>query len=268
MLATWRGKTVVVTGAASGIGAATGGLLKERGARVIALDRREPDREIANDYIEFDQGDPASIEIAARVIPDPIDGFFNIAGVPPTTDGLPEDLLYINFFGLRLLTEKIAPMLSVGAGIVNMSSHAGWRWRENAAFLKQFLALQRKQGVAQLVRRAGVVIDGLGDRCAYPISKQLLNLWTAQSVASAVFGHVRMNAVSCAGVATPILEDFLKSFGAESAARIRSIGLARAEDIAPALVFLASPQARWIKGAVIPVDGGASAAGALQAIEL
>ncbi len=267
MQATWRGKTVVVTGAASGIGAATGRLLKERGAHVVALDRREPSGEVADHHIEFDQGDPSSIELASNALPGPIDGLFNIAGVPPAWGRQPEDLLFINFFGLRLLTEKIAPMLSVGAGVVNMSSHAGWRWQENTAFLAQFLALLHKQDVARAVRREGVIIDGLGERSAYPISKQLLNLWTAQSVASAVFGHIRMTAVSCAGVMTPILDDFLKSFGADSAARIRSIGLARPEDIAPALVFLASPEARWIKGAVIPVDGGASAASILKAID-
>ena len=266
MTKTWRGKTVVVTGAASGIGAAAARLLKEGGANVIALDRRAPRGDCADLHIEFDQGDKASIERASDQLPGAIDGLFNIAGVAPEAGGRPEHLLFVNFYGLRFLTERLAGKLRAGAAVVNMSSHAGWRWRENAAFLKLFLPLSRKEDVAKAVDRAGVVIDGLGDQSAYPVSKQLLNLWTAQSVAGAGFGHVRMNAVSCAGVETPILNDFLTSFGEDSAARIRSIGLARPEDIAPAILFLASPEAHWIKGAVIPVDGGANATAVLKAI--
>lgn len=266
MTNTWQGKTVVVTGAASGIGAATGRLLKAAGARVIALDRRAPCSDCADQHVEFDQGNRESIERASDQLPGAIDGLFNIAGIAPAAGGKPEHLLFVNFYGLRFLTERLAGKLRAGAAIINMSSHAGWRWRENAEFLKPFLSLSRKEDVARTVELAGVVIDGLGDRSAYPLSKQLLNLWTAQSVADAGFSHIRMNAVSCAGVETPILNDFLASFGEDSAARIRSIGLARPEDIAPAILFLASPEAHWIKGAVIPVDGGANASAVLKAI--
>lgn len=263
----WQGKIVVVTGAASGIGDATGRLLKKLGAHVIALDRCAPQHEAADQHIEFDQGDRSSIERACDLLPGPIDALFNIAGMAPTPGGQPADLLFVNFFGLRILTERVARRTRAGAAVVNMSSHAGWRWRENAQFIKPFLSLVQRDDVARAADRAGVVLDGLGDRSAYPISKQLLNLWTAQSIAGARLGEMRMNAVSCAGVDTPILNDFLTSFGEDSAARIRAIGLARPEDIAPALVFLASPEARWIKGAVVPIDGGAIASAILKEID-
>ncbi|VAV99251.1 hypothetical protein MNBD_ALPHA05-2290, partial [hydrothermal vent metagenome] len=62
-----------------------------------------------------------------------------------------------------------------------------------------------------------------------------------------------------AGVQTDILSDFLTSFGEQSAARIRAIGIATPSDIASAIAFLVSDQSAWIKSAIIPVDGGASA---------
>ncbi len=264
----WLGKTCVVTGAASGIGAATARQLKAHGAQVIALDRTAPGGDCADLFIEFDQGDPSSIERACDKIELSVDALLNIAGVPPTKNIEPAELLFINFFGLRFLTEKLAPRIRAGGAVVNMSSHAGWRWRENARRLAHFLNLRRKQEIAQAVSDIGVVTDGLGDLSAYPLSKQLINLWTTQSPLSDGFGGLRMNAISCAGVATPILDDFLASFGEESSARIRSIGLACPEDIAPTLVFVASPAARWIRGAVIPVDGGASAVGFTKALGL
>jgi len=264
----WPRKTFVVTGAASGIGAAIARLLKTRGACVIALDRRWPGDDASDEFIEFDQGDEKSITDASAQIRRPVDGLFNVAGVPPSPRISAAELLNVNFFGLRLLTEQIAPHLNAGSAVINMSSHAGWRWRENASFAVPFLALRNGTDIAAAVKRAGVITDGLGDRSAYPLSKQLLNLWTAQSAVNADARGIRMNAVSCAGVATPILDDFFTSFGEESAARIRAIGLAQPEDIAPALAFLASSDARWIKGAIIPVDGGASAMGALKALGL
>lgn len=256
----------VVTGAASGIGRAAASLLKERGAHIIALDLKEPDGFVIDDYIAYDQGDLESVVQAAARIPEHIDGLLNIAGAPPSPGLNPEDLLMINFYGLRSLTTHLNAKFSPGAAVINMSSHAGHRWRENVNILNNFSEAESLNDVGKLARRYEIVMDGLGDRSAYPLSKQLLNYWTVVSFPECEKFGLRMNAVSAAGVQTPILNDFLTSFGEESAARIRSIGVAPAHAIAQSLVFLVSEQSAWIKGAIIPVDSGALALATLKSL--
>ncbi len=256
-----------VTGAASGIGAAAATLLKERGARVIALDLQEPDRQAADEFIAFDQGDFSSISELSQKIPSHINGLLNIAGAPPSARLNPATLLAINFYGLRTLTQRLRAHLAPGAAIVNMSSHAGHRWRENSDLIKHFLPATDLGGIKRLARRHEITIDGLGNRSAYPLSKQLVNFWTAASFPEFEKSGLRMNAVASAAVKTPILDDFLTSFGADSAARIRSLGVAPPEAIAKSLLFLVSEESAWIKGAIIPVDGGAGAHSIAKSLE-
>ena len=76
-------KTLIVTGAASGIGAEVARLARCAGARVIALDRHEPQISV-HAYHPVDLGDPASIDQVIARLPERIDGLCNIAGVPGT----------------------------------------------------------------------------------------------------------------------------------------------------------------------------------------
>lgn len=95
------GKTIVVTGAASGIGKKTSQLLHTAGAQVIALDRRAPEQDVHR-FLEVDLADAVSIDAAvARVRGLPIHGLCNIAGVPGT---VPDHMVArVNYLGLRHL---------------------------------------------------------------------------------------------------------------------------------------------------------------------
>ena len=90
------GKKIIVTGAASGIGAETAKTIKSQGASVIGLDINEP-KDNVDDYFRIDFRDPSSIETVAAVIPGGIDGLCNIAGLPPTKDRV--DVIKVNFLG-------------------------------------------------------------------------------------------------------------------------------------------------------------------------
>ena len=79
---------------------------------------------------------------------------------------------------------------------------------------------------------------------------------------------IRINAVAPAAVATPIMDDFLTSFGDEAAQRMSTFGAATPESIADASVFLLSEQANWINGALLPVDAGAIATGTIKKLNL
>ena len=127
-----EGKTVVITGAASGIGAATAKLMKEKGAKVVGFDLNEP-AENVDEYIQVNLADEASIEEAVGKYSDGAVALCNIAGIPPTK---PAPLvLQVNFLGLRKFTELMIPKLNDGASIVSMASR---RWSR--------LAQQRGEG--------------------------------------------------------------------------------------------------------------------------
>ena len=79
----YAGKRVIVTGAASGMGAATVAMLADCGAEVHALDIAPVSGPAAKTY-ETDCGDPASIDATIDAIGAPVHGLFNVAGVPQT----------------------------------------------------------------------------------------------------------------------------------------------------------------------------------------
>ena len=103
----------VVTGAASGIGAATCEHLLAAGARVTALDVRPTGIDGAR-FVEVDLGDSQSIDGAVEAIDAPVDALFNIAGAAQTQP--PLSVLRVNLLGLRHLTESLLAGMAPGAG--------------------------------------------------------------------------------------------------------------------------------------------------------
>src|SRR3954470_4113525 len=79
----YEGKRVIVTGAASGMGAATVTMLGELGAEIHALDVRPIKGSVAKAY-ECDCGDPDAIDLTVGLIGGPVHALFNVAGVPQT----------------------------------------------------------------------------------------------------------------------------------------------------------------------------------------
>ena len=179
--------------------------------------------------------------------------------------------LAINFYGLRELSEAVAPRLREGGAVVNVASIAGYGWRANLERAKAFVAAPGFPDSGPLLAAHKVP-----DAEAYPLSKELLLLWTMQAAHQPLFKErgVRVNAVSPGPVTTPILKEFRSIFGDprvdDDIARVGRAG--SAPDIAPPALFLCSDGARWINGANLPVDGGleasASSAAGLSAVVL
>ena len=267
-----KNKIIVVTGAASGIGAACSEYLNKLGAKVIGMDRAFEDSSNPSgtwlSTIQFDQGDHDSIKAVLSKLPNNIDGLLNVAGVAPSSRFSPTDVLRINFYGLRKLTLSLLPIISEGGAIVNMSSGTGAGWMSNLDMLRQWLKIENLQDVEAMVEQDIITNDGTGNTSAYPLSKQLLNVWTMQMASICRPKNLRINAVASAAVETPIMNDFLDSFGAEAAARLESFGSATPESVANAAVFLLSNQSNWINGALLPVDAGAVATGTIKKLDL
>lgn len=244
----FTGRTVVVTGAASGIGRATALPLAAQGARVVAADTSESRlHDLMGEGAGADlvgvvadvssQRDVALIvERAGRRV----DGLVNNAGIadaglPPgeVDDETWQRVLDVNLTGAMRVTRAVLPiMLAAGSGsIVNVSSIASSR-----------------------ACAAGV---------AYTASKHALNGFT-RSLAVFYRGQgIRANAVAPGRVAT----DLDKTLKSELARQVLlPLGLAEAptvaaaDDVATTIAFLLSDDARNVNGAVLPCDAGWSAA--------
>src|SRR5689334_8099846 len=118
----FTGRTVVVTGCSSGIGAAVARQLLARGARVIGLDRNAPP--VAGmEYVAIDLADSASIARAVQSLPAVVHGLVNAAGV---SSGIKDPLtvVSVNFVGTRELTEALVGRMPTDSYVVCVSSLA------------------------------------------------------------------------------------------------------------------------------------------------
>jgi NAD(P)-dependent dehydrogenase (short-subunit alcohol dehydrogenase family) len=261
-------RTIVVSGAASGIGAATARLLRERGETVIGVDIKEPAAGSVDHFVAMDQSESQSIDAAVDKLPEGIDGLVNSAGVPPSPTFPPATVLKVNFYGLREFTGKLLGKISHGGAIVNLSSGAGMGWPQNIPLLRKALAVDDIHSVDDFVTRHEIHNDGIDNQAAYPLSKQLLIVWTATAYPIWKETGVRMNAIAPGAVTTPILDDFLTAFGEESARRMQAIGAASAEDIARIAILLLDPAYEWINGMTVPAERGAITYGGISKMGL
>lgn len=253
--------TIVVTGAASGIGATTAQHLIAQGAQVVALDVQVPAFPVAQ-FIRADLADPLSVAQAVQQMPAQLHGLCNIAGLPGNR-GV-EKMLRVNFLGLRQLTEALIPRLQAGSGIVNLASVAGNQWHDRlAAHLEWSRTPDFQAGLDWLQQHP---VDA---ETVYQYSKEAVIVWT-QLRAGALHREsgIHMNCVSPGPVDTPILEDFRNTLGRERVAHgIELMGRpGRPDDIAPVVAFLCGPSSRWIAGENIRVDGSLTASRALLPI--
>jgi NAD(P)-dependent dehydrogenase (short-subunit alcohol dehydrogenase family) len=243
----FAGQTVIVTGAASGIGRAVAYRVAREGGRVIAADiSAERLDELAATLtglpagaeivpVAGDISDQADVERIVLAAGDRVDALANVAGIMDdmsaiheVTDTLWERVLRVNLEGTMRLTRAVVPgMLAAKEGrIVNVTSEAGLR------------------GSA-----AGV---------AYTASKHaVVGLTKSNAVMYAKHG-IRTNAVAPGGVATGIPVPGQAEFGAPVLRphQINILSLATAEELAASITFLLSKDSANLNGAIIASDGG------------
>ena len=250
----FHGKTIVITGASSGIGAETARFLRLKGARVIGVDRNEPALTL-DGFIKADLSEQAAIDAAFKQLPERFDALCNIAGVPGTA---PVDLVArVNYLGLRHLCMRAIERLphgNHGGAIVNIASILGAEWPARLDLHKALAETPSfEAGLAFLAKKP------VAQETCYQYFKEALIVWTLTQSQKWFLAHgVRMNCVAPGPVMTPILGDFVRMLGEErvqkDAHRIKRPALA--DEVAPVIAFLCADESRWISGVNLPVDGG------------
>lgn len=246
-----QGKTYIVTGAASGIGAQTTLQLQQQGAKVIGVDQNETDN--CDEFYQADLSDKVSIDALIKKLPTGTNGLANIAGLPPTAAA--EQVMRVNLLGLRYLTDSIVSKLAEHASIVNLASLAGFGWADATNEVKAALALNLDDDIAAFSLANALDTDAR----SYFLSKEALIVWTMQNRWTWRDRGIRMNCVSPGPVETPILPDFLKTLGERAREDMKVMDRpGQPSDIAPIVAFLLSGESRWLRGTNITADGGMS----------
>ena len=239
---TFDGLVAVVTGGASGIGAATAAMLAEQGAHVAVLDRDVQSVDSASFLaVACDVTSTAAVDAAIADVASTLGGIdilINNAGigavgaVDVSTDAEWHQVLDVNVVGLARVTRAAVPHLrrSSRAAIVNICSV--------------------------------VAAVGVPQRAVYSASKGAVAALTLAMAADYVADGIRVNAVTPGTADTPwvsrLLETAPDPHAAEVALRSRQpMGrLVTAAEVAHAVLYLASPLSSSTTGTLLAVDGG------------
>jgi NAD(P)-dependent dehydrogenase (short-subunit alcohol dehydrogenase family) len=251
------GLNVIVTGSASGLGAATAVLLAREGARVVvnySSSKKEAEEtadtcRAAGGEVVVVQGDVSRDEDCRRIVAaaapwGSLDALVNNAGTTKhvahnNLDGLSADdfqrLYAVNTIGPYQMIRAARSLLEEGAK-----------------------AARRPSAVVNVSSVAG--LSGVGSSVAYAASKGALNAITL-SLARALAPLIRVNAVCPGYIDTPW---FTKGRGVEGARQVRDMVTSKvplkiassADDVAALVCFLAGSQSRNMTGELVRVDAG------------
>ena len=241
-------KCAVVTGGACGIGSATAKMLAKNGARVIIVDiNKEECEKVANDILRLGgtahclEVDITSLEDIKQLVDfaseeyGTVDILANCAGVSRLTNllDISEDewdfVLDVNLKGVFLVSQKILELMiknKTKGSIVNVSSLAG-------------------------------KVGGLVVGAHYAASKAGVIALTKTMARFAAQYGINVNALAPGAVRTEMIETWPKEVMDKFISNVPLGRVAEPEEVSAIICFLVSPEARYITGEVVDVNGGA-----------
>jgi NAD(P)-dependent dehydrogenase (short-subunit alcohol dehydrogenase family) len=253
----YTGKRVVLTGGATGIGAALAELLDDLGVEHLTiLDIKEPTGR-CDRFIRTDLSDPASLDAAVAQLTDRIDVVFSNAGVAANA-GV-RTCMAVNVAASRRLTDALIDRITPGGTIVYTASMAGNGWPNQVAEINELLAIEDWDAFLDWAEAHPEVVNDV-----YAFSKMCMQVYTMRRSYAAIRQGIRINSICPAPVDTPLMADFKVSMGEDAinwAVGVQGNGrMAVASDIVPSLAFMGSDAAAFINGENLHVDSGLSSA--------
>ncbi len=229
-----QGKTAVVTGGVSGIGAATAQLFTAEGARVFVIDVKASSGPGAVcDVSDEDAMQRTFSRIGSEL--GVVDVLFNCAGIAvrdPVWSAEAADwdrCFAVNARGVFLGSKYTIPLMPTGGTIINVASIVG--------------------------------ITGVRDRAPYSASKGAVVALTRNMAMDLAERGIRVNCICPGFVETEFIGGILQDAGRSAhLTGLHPLGrLGKPEDIARAALFFASADSEWVTGQILAVDGGFTA---------
>jgi NAD(P)-dependent dehydrogenase (short-subunit alcohol dehydrogenase family) len=245
-------RTIVITGAASGIGAATSARLKAAGHRVIGVDLRNAD---INADLGTADGRAAMVAEVGRLAPDGIDAVLAGAGISHPEKA--RETIAINYFGAVATLEGLRPLLAKSARprAVAICSTAAML-PSNRKVVDLCLANDEAGALAAVAAEPA---------SPYPDSKLALSLWLRRAAISPEWGGagVLLNGIGPGVVETPMtapLFDQPEMIDLINQSNpIAVSGYAQPGEIAELIDFLLGMENHYLVGQIIFIDGGSDA---------
>jgi NAD(P)-dependent dehydrogenase (short-subunit alcohol dehydrogenase family) len=243
--------TIVITGSAGGIGLATRARLEAVGHRVIGVDVR--DAEVIAD-LSTAAGRNAMVQGVTVASDGVLDGLVAGAGISSEDSPL---VISINYFGAIATLDGLRPLLAKGtnASAVAVSSNSTTATLDGVVNDAVDACLDGDEERARSLVGHGFF--------GYPTSKLALARWVRRQAPTEAWigAGIRLNAIAPGPIATPMTEpirDFVLAMGDTYPVPIKRLGTA--DEVAAVLAFLLSPDAGYVVGSVVFVDGGGDAA--------
>ena len=242
----FNGKVAVITGGASGIGLATARKLLSEGAKVVLVDWNEDVSEIAktlnNDALGI-RCDVSSDTDVQKSVNDIIEKFGHI------------DFLVAN--------------AGIGGGSNKAHEVSVDEWNKVIGVNQTGIFLMNKYVISEMLKNGGGAIVntssmyglvGTTMSFAYSASKGAINQMTRSLALTYARDNIRVNAVAPGYVDTPILAEVPKDMKDAMANQLPVGRLGKDTEIANLICYLLSDDATFITGAIVPIDGGFTAA--------
>lgn len=236
-----EGAVAIVTGGSSGIGLATVRLLGDAGATVTVFDRDAPPPDLNISHYELiDVADPVAVRRAVEAL---------IA-----REGRLDIL--VNSAGIAIRRPALDVEMADWERVVAVNMTGSFLCAREAA--RAMIAQERPGAIVNVASIMGLSGGGLYPNVSYQTTKgAIVNMTRALAVEWAPH-KIRVNAVAPTFVRTALTKNLFEQ--PDLVRRIHDITpmrqLAEPEDVAAAILYLASPAARMVTGHTLPVDGG------------
>jgi len=239
-------KIAFITGAASGIGRATALAFAAEGAHVAILDRSADGLKAVEEYVKDSGGEVLAITCDVS-LPDQVE-----AAVKKTVERFGRLDIAFNNAGVE---NKAAPVHEID--IAEWDRIMGINLRGAFTCMKYELAQMVKQGSGVVVNTSsGAGIRGVAGGAAYAASKHAIIGLTRSAALDYAKQNIRVNAVLPGNIETPMMDRFTGG-DIQKAIDLEPVGrLGKPEEIAEAVLWMASDLGGFVTGAATVIDGG------------